>query len=175
MLPTGPNWSIAVTAAIWLRADLALGWLPPPTLLAVVAAVVLAQVVVGHAVGLYRGRQGYGSAEEVVTLVGVATLAALAIGAPMLVVAPALGIPRTALVIGAPIALLLMASMRYALRILLESAHRPTPTAQPALILGAGYAGTHLVRRMRTDEKYSAPISRVVPAGIRRSPFTPVS
>lgn len=145
-------WTIAVPAAVWLREDLAPGWLPPPTLLAVIAAVVLAQVVVGHAVGLYRGRQGYGSAEEVVTLVGVATVAALAIGAPMLLVAPAPGIPRTALVIGAPIALLLMASMRYALRILLESAHRPTPTAQPALVLGAGYAGTHLVRRMRTDE-----------------------
>lgn len=145
-------WTIAMPIAIWLREDLVLGWLRPLALVGVIAAVVLAQVLVGHAVGLYRGRHGYGSAEEVATVVGVATAATLFVGAPLLVLAPALGLPRTALVIAAPIALLLMAGTRYALRVLLESAHRPTPTAQPALILGAGYAGTHLVRRMRTDE-----------------------
>ncbi|QCR19863.1 polysaccharide biosynthesis protein [Agrococcus sp. SGAir0287] len=152
MAGDGLAWAIAVPLAIWLREDLAVGAVRPLGVLGVVALLVLAQLLLGHALGLYRGRHGYGSLEELTTLVGVVAVALVAIGLPTIAFAAELHLPRTAVVIAGPIALLAMGSMRYGVRILLESGHRPAPAAEPALVLGAGYAGTHLVRRMRTDE-----------------------
>ncbi|MFC7432511.1 MULTISPECIES: polysaccharide biosynthesis protein [unclassified Agrococcus] len=145
-------WTIAVPLAVWLRDDLALGLVRPVGILVVLAAVVAAQLAVGVVGGLYRGRQGYGSADEITRLVAVTIVATCVVGAPVLALAPAIDLPRSTLAIAGPIALLLMGSARYTLRVLLESGHRPAHEAEPALVLGAGYAGTHLVRRMRTDE-----------------------
>lgn len=145
-------WTIAVPLAVWLRADLAVGSVRTLDVLGVVIAVVAAQLVVGSVGGLYRGRQGYGSADEITRLVAVTAVATCVVGIPALALAPWIDLPRSTIAIAGPIALLLMGSARYTLRVLLESGHRPAREAEPALVLGAGYAGTHLVRRMRTDE-----------------------
>jgi FlaA1/EpsC-like NDP-sugar epimerase len=54
-------------------------------------------------------------------------------------------------VLAAPIAIFIMMAVRYLKRLIIERSRQPGEHAAPALIYGAGYMGSLLVRRMLTD------------------------
>lgn len=60
-------------------------------------------------------------------------------------------ISRSVMLIGIPFAIAIMLGVRFLGRVLVERSRRPGDGSTPALILGAGYIGTHLVQWMVTD------------------------
>ncbi|MEB4614326.1 polysaccharide biosynthesis protein, partial [Leucobacter sp. M11] len=144
-------WAVAILAALLLRFDFELGriqWAPTLGLIAVTAAL---QLLGGWVFWLYRSRYAIGSFDEVRALF----LSTAAVGAISWVFAFTLGygngIPRSAVIIAAPIAFSLMGIARYLFRLSAEQKMKPGADAQRTLIFGAGYVGGLTARRMLTD------------------------
>ncbi len=152
-------WLIAVLIAAMLAYDFNLGHMPFRTLLAIAAATMLAQLVIGAALSLYRGQFTYGSFDEVRALLFSVCLVAAAVGIPVIVLGTTLHVARSTVVGALPFAFVLMGGARYLKRLYFEARSRPDDNAEPALIFGAGHVGRSLVQRMLTD---------------RRSPYLPV-
>lgn len=153
--------AVAIVVAIWLRYEFAFegtNWL---TILLICVGAAGVQFLAGHILALYRRRYQVGSFDEVLSLTGSVALTFLAIGVPILIFGNELGVPRSTPLIAAPLAFLAMALTRYFRRVVQERANRPTPEAEPVLVYGAGFVGTSLIKRMRTDSK-----SRFNPVGI---------
>jgi FlaA1/EpsC-like NDP-sugar epimerase len=154
-------WVFALTFAVFLRYDFdstQISW----RWLAVISVVtVLVQLVVGWAVYLYRGRHPYGSFAEVRALLYTVLVAAIAVGLPVGLFGTIIQVPRSIFLIAAPIAFVLMGAARYVKRLIVESQIKHDDEAEPALVYGAGYLGSTIVRRMLTDRN-----SRFVPVGI---------
>jgi FlaA1/EpsC-like NDP-sugar epimerase len=154
-------WVFALTFAVFLRYDfnttqIAWGWF---ALICVVT--VLVQLFVGWAVFLYRGRHPYGSFAEVRALLYTVLLAALAVGLPLGLFGTFVQVPRSIFLIAAPIAFVLMGGARYIKRLLVERMIEHKDEAEAALVYGAGYLGSTIVRRMLTDRN-----SLFLPVGI---------
>jgi dTDP-glucose 4,6-dehydratase len=152
-------WAFAIVFAVVLRFDLDLTrvvW-APIAILWIAAAV--AQFVVGWVVFLYRGRHPYGSFGEVLALVWVMAAILVILGIPVVLFGTLWQIPRSAILLALPVALVLMGAIRYLKRLLTEQTMTPPDTAEKALVFGVGYLGGIIVKRMRTD---------------RNSPFIPV-
>ena len=154
-------WVVAVIFAVVLRYDFAwqlVAWRP---LLMVCIAVVGFQLVLGWFFFLYRGRHPYGSFAEIVALVAAAAATAFVVGVPVLIFGTVVGIPRSAVILAVPIAIVLMGAVRYVRRVLLERSIQPVEGAERAIIYGAGYLGASIVKRMLTDRA-----STYVPVGV---------
>jgi FlaA1/EpsC-like NDP-sugar epimerase len=154
-------WIVAIVIAVWLRYEFGFGetnWL---AMIALVLVAALAQLAAGSALALYRRRYHVGSFDEVLSLTGSVALTTIVIGLPILIVGPEIGIPRSTPLIAAPLAFLAMALTRYFRRLVQERASRPKDAATPILVYGAGFVGSSLIKRMRTD-----PQSRYNPVGI---------
>jgi FlaA1/EpsC-like NDP-sugar epimerase len=154
-------WIVAVVVAVWLRYEFHFqdtNWIAM-AVICLVAAV--AQLGAGLMLSLYRRRYQVGSFDEVLSLSGSVLLTAAVIGVPILVFGNEIGVPRSTPLIAAPLAFLAMALTRYFRRVVIERASRPTGNAAPVLIYGAGFVGSSLVKRMRTDSQ-----SRFNPVGI---------
>ena len=144
-------WLTALSLAVCFRYEFQtwlIAWIPLALLCAV--ALVL-QLLLGWGFWLYRGRFVYGSFDEARALLYTAVTTALLIGAPTLAFGDRIGIPRSTVLIAAPLAVVLMAGFRYTERLNLEHRSRPGKSAEPTLIYGAGVLGAHLVRQMMTD------------------------
>ncbi|SDS34778.1 polysaccharide biosynthesis protein [Agrococcus carbonis] len=153
-------WMSALVAGTWLRFDFGAAEYDERTVLLLCIAMCAAHLVAGTALSLYRGRFDVGSLDELLR-VGVAALSTTAaVGLPVLIAGPDMGIPRNVPLVAAPIAFLIMALARWVHRMSEERASRPSRDAERALVYGAGVAGTSLVKRMRID---------------RGSPFIPVA
>ncbi|MEV4348659.1 nucleoside-diphosphate sugar epimerase/dehydratase [Actinoplanes sp. NPDC049596] len=113
--------------------------------LAMVAAVV--QTITGAWWGLYTGRWQYGCFEEIAALAKT-----LAVTTPVLFVLDTLLgrlVPRSAIIGGGLIALVLAAGVRYSVRLLRDQRLRPSPEhGIRVVVMGAGEGGAQAVRAM---------------------------
>jgi FlaA1/EpsC-like NDP-sugar epimerase len=154
-------WAFGLVAAVFFRYDFIedrITWWP---LVAVCIAAIILQLALGWTFWLYRGRHDYGSFEEARSLLYTVLVSALVLSVPLLIFGPALSIPRSAVLIAAPIAFILMGAARYIKRIYVARASRPGNDSVRVLVYGAGYMGSVLVRRMMTDR-----FSMYLPVGL---------
>jgi FlaA1/EpsC-like NDP-sugar epimerase len=146
-------WLVAV-ATVALLVDL-VGPGTAPHVAACAGAAAVAQLAVGTAWGLYRPRWVAGSAAEARGLVACAAVAAAAVSLLPLVspsrLGPWIDWPPALPLVALGVAALAMGSARALLRGRLEARLRPRGAPTPALVLGAGSVGEHVVRRMLTD------------------------
>jgi len=154
-------WVFALIFAVLLRYDFDSSQVSWRWLSVIVIATLIVQVIVGWAVYLYRGRHPYGSFAEVRSLLYAVLLTALAIGVPVALLGTLIQVPRSIFLIAAPIAFVLMGGVRYIKRLIVESLIEHDDEAEPALVYGAGYLGSTIVRRMLTDRN-----SLFLPVGI---------
>lgn len=152
-------WGLAIVLAVIFRWDFdfdSISW-RPLAILCLMAAII--QLPAGWVMYLYRGRHPYGSFAEVRALLFAVIIVAIVVGGPVAVWGTAWRIPRSAVFIALPVAFILMGAVRYVKRLLVERSLKPDNGAERALVYGAGYLGSSIVRRMLTD---------------RRSPYLPV-
>ncbi len=158
-------WGLALPAAMVLRYEFRgpdrWGPFTIGHLALAIALAVGAQIVLGAAGGLYRGRWRYGSFDEVAHLVGTAFLTTIWLSLVNRVV-PNQMVPQSVAVVGGALALLIMAATRYVFRLQLERSLRPdTEHAEKVLVFGAGEGGIQLVTAMLRN-----PASPYVPVGL---------
>ncbi|MCI2266951.1 polysaccharide biosynthesis protein [Sediminivirga luteola] len=146
-------WWVALAWAIWARYDFAAVGAPLLPLIVVGLLVVVAQIVIGLALWLYRGRYRYGSFQELRSLFVTAMMAAAAVGLPVIALGNDYGLPRSTVLLAVPYALVLMAGVRYLRRTFVEGSRRPRNGAEPALVYGAGQMGDLLLRSLTTDPR----------------------
>jgi dTDP-glucose 4,6-dehydratase len=144
-------WAIALAVAAFLRYDFALGRIAWHVIFLVFLATVVVQFGVGWILYLYRGRHPYGSFAEVRALLLAVVLTGVIVGVPVLIFGTQIHTARSLVVIALPIAFTLMGAVRYLKRLLVERSITAADGAELALVYGAGYLGSALVRRMRTD------------------------
>jgi FlaA1/EpsC-like NDP-sugar epimerase len=141
-------WFVGLFVAVWGRYDFDLMQTRPWSVLTLAGLAALLQWVVGVTLSLYRARYRLGAFEEVLGI----TCAAAVVGSLVMVAGvlwqTSLGLPRSAAVLGGPLALLIMIGSRYVLRMHGERPRRPRANAERVLIFGAGEAGAQLVRQM---------------------------
>ncbi|WP_236966725.1 nucleoside-diphosphate sugar epimerase/dehydratase [Marisediminicola antarctica] len=152
-------WTASILLAVLLRYDFAVDRINWISILLLCIAASALQFGAGFLFYLYRGRHPYGSFAEVRALSFVVLLTTTILAFPLLGLGPTFEIPRSTIFIAAPIAFLAMGVVRYVKRLILERANRPLGHTDRALVYGAGYLGSTIVRRMVTD---------------RESPYLPV-
>ena len=154
-------WIAALVFAEFLRYDFdssLVGW---RWLAIVCIATALVQLFIGWLVYLYRGRHPYGSFAEVRSLLYAVLLTGAIVGIPVAVFGTIIQVPRSVFIIAIPIAFVLMGGVRYTKRLIVERTIKHDVDGEIALVLGAGYLGSTIVRRMLTDRN-----SLYVPAGL---------
>lgn len=144
-------WAIGVFAALVLRYDFVLssihwGWAG-----LLISVTIVLQLVAGWVFWLYRGRYEIGGFDEVKALVFdvIAVMAVAWVFAFLLAYGE--GIPRSTMLIAAPITFSLMAASRYLVRLSTERNMKPGQSAERALLYGAGYLGNQTAKRLLTD------------------------
>ncbi len=154
------GWAVGIIAALVLRFDFLfdrIHW-GFTALLILVAA--LLQLVAGWVFWLYRGRYEVGGFDEVRQLaVNVAAVMSVA-WVFAYFVGYGNGIPRSTMIIAAPITFSIMAAMRYLVRLSRERGMKPGSGAERALLYGAGYLGNQTAKRLLTDA-----VAQALPVG----------
>ncbi len=144
-------WAIGILAALALRFDFVLASIHWGWALVLIAATMVLQLIAGWVFWLYRGRYEVGGFDEVKALVfDVFSVMAVAWIVAYLL-AYGNGIPRSTMIIAAPITFTLMAAARYLIRLSAERGMKPSQHAERALLYGAGYLGNQTVKRLLTD------------------------
>lgn len=145
-------WTIGILAALVLRFDFLLNLVHWGWATVLIAVTIVLQLVAGWVFWLYRGRYEVGGFDEVKALVfDVVTVMAISwVVAYML--AYGNGIPRSTMIIAAPITFTIMAAVRYLVRLSAEHNMKPGQSAERALLYGAGYLGNQTAKRLLTDQ-----------------------
>ena len=146
-------WVGAVLLAVLLRYDFMVAEGTWSAVAFVALACVAVQLAAGFGVGLYTRRYRTGSFGEVRALATAALFVVVFVGLPVVVLGVGLELARSTVVIAAPVAVVVIAALRYAARLYVDGTQRPGEEAQRTLVFGAGRLGDHLVRRMVTDPK----------------------
>lgn len=146
-------WAVGILAALVLRFDFELQRLHWGWTAAVIAATIVLQLLGGWVFWLYRNRYEIGSFDEVRALVLDITVVMVPAWGIAYLVGYGNGIPRSTLIIAAPITFSLMGFARYVLRLYSEQQMKPGTEADRVLLYGAGYLGTQTAKRMLTDAK----------------------
>src|ERR1700738_1850718 len=122
-----------------------------PSLVLGCACAVLAQAVVGIAVGLYRGRAGMATFDELVLL----AITVAAVAGVVALSGLSLGLVRTSQIamVGAAVALLFMAGARAAWRWRTERLLTRNGTGERTIIFGAGEGGLQVIRTLLRREQ----------------------
>ncbi|WP_411701482.1 polysaccharide biosynthesis protein [Conyzicola sp.] len=154
-------WIFALIFAVLLRYDFDTSQVSWRWLAAIAVVTILIQAGAGWAVYLYRGRHPYGSFAEVRSLLYTVFIGAVLVGVPVALFGTLIQVPRSAFLLAGPIAFVLMGGIRYVKRLIVESLIEHDEEAEPALVYGAGYLGSTIVRRMLTDRN-----SLFLPVGI---------
>lgn len=149
-------WAIAILAALVLRFDFNLSRIHPGWTAAVIGITIVLQLVAGWVFWLYRNRYEVGSFDEVRALVLDITAVMVVAWVFAFLVGYGNGIPRSTLIIAAPIAFSLMGVARYLVRLSNERQLKPGAGAERTLLYGAGYLGVQTAKRLLTDAKGSA-------------------
>ncbi|MBT1018316.1 polysaccharide biosynthesis protein [Canibacter sp. lx-72] len=151
ILVDGVSWLLAIFAGLMLRFDFSIFRIQVLSTVQVALVVLVSQLIFGYLLWLYRSRYKTGSFDEVKTLVAVVTAVLVPSWFAGLYIGYGHGIPRTALIIAAPIAFSIMGFARYIWRIKHERKLKPGKSATRTLIYGAGYAGEQTVNHLLTD------------------------
>jgi dTDP-glucose 4,6-dehydratase len=154
-------WVIGIALAVVLRYDFILHrihWLPT---FAFMVVVLLLQLVIGWLYWVYRGRYTYGSFEEATAVAAAVLTVVVVVSIPLAIIGPQIGLPRSLALIAGPIAFALMGVARYLKRQYVIRKLKVNPNAERALLIGAGFMGSIMVRRMLTD-----PDSPYLPVGM---------
>lgn len=152
-------WYSAVIAAVWARYDF------QPQIPQLHQAIVFAtgaagaQLVLGLASGLYIGRFRGGSFEEAQAIAMDTVVVGLALTVWAVLASPAI-VPRSTPFVASLVALTTRLAARSVLRAYTSHRRAQRPDGERVIVLGAGDAGSQLVRQMRAD---------------RGSPFVPVA
>lgn len=144
-------WLVAILAAQLLRYEFDASRISLLPLVLVAFSAAGLQFAVGWIFYLYRGRHPYGSFGEVRALMFTLLSVTAIIGVPVAVFGVAWSIPRSTLFLAMPIAFILMGGARYTKRLIVERSIEYDEGVERALVFGAGYLGSVMVRRMRTD------------------------
>lgn len=143
-------WAAALWAAQLFRYEFQVARINERATVVLLALAVLLLFVVGMLLRLYQGRYSFGSFDEV-RAVTLAT-GIVAVTLFFVTLLEVLQVPRSAVPLALPIALLLMFAVRYTARLareaLVKHDHR-----EPAIVFGAGYTGRSIIRRMTTDAR----------------------
>lgn len=144
-------WAIAIVSAQVLRFDFDLTKINVANTLLLIAATAALQLIGGWVFWLYRGRFGIGSFDEI-RAVFFNTVSLMVVDLAIVLIAGfGSGIPRSTMIIAAPIAFSLMGLTRYVIRLSSERRLKPGANAERTLIFGSGYVGTLTVQRLLTD------------------------
>ncbi|GAA0499072.1 dTDP-glucose 4,6-dehydratase [Paractinoplanes deccanensis] len=139
--------ALALLIATLLRHDGDLAEVDLAGLVTLTAVAALVQTITGAWWGLYTGRWQYGCFEEIAALAKT-----LAVTTPVLFVLDTLLgrlVPRSAIIGGGLIALVLAAGVRYSVRLLRDQRLRPSPEhGVRVVVMGAGEGGAQAVRAM---------------------------
>jgi FlaA1/EpsC-like NDP-sugar epimerase len=150
-------WMLGLLIASYLRLGLDIPDADRPELRDMLMLAGLLQVLMGTTVGIYRGRWRYGSFDEVAGLALVAALNATGLYILSSVYLETIAVPRSAIIIGGIIGLVLMAAVRYLWRLLIERGLRPSgESVQRLLVYGAGDLGIHAVSGSSTTARQCA-------------------
>lgn len=144
-------WTVGILAALVLRFDFNLARIHPRWTLILILVTVLVQLVAGWLLWLYRNRYATGSFDEVRALAIDVSCVAVVMWVFAYIVAYGHGIPRSTMIIAAPIAFSVMGVLRYVLRLDAERRLMPGASAERTLLYGAGYLGVQTVKRLLTD------------------------
>lgn len=156
-------WGICLYTTAWIRIRFPFASGADSRILGLIGFTLVIQVAFGVAVGLYRFRWIYGSFDEVAALTLTALLTTATSTLANYFTSPRIA-PRSVVLAGGMAALVGMAAIRYAVRLLGERLRRPNPDHPDAirtLVYGAGSAGEQIVRAMLRDRQ-----GRYVPVGI---------
>ncbi|WP_449277765.1 polysaccharide biosynthesis protein [Leucobacter sp. GX24907] len=153
-------WGVAIIAALVLRFEFNTARIQWGYTFALIGLVALLQLIGGWVFWLYRNRYEVGSFDEVRAL--VLEITAVMAGAWIFayLVAYGQGIPRSTMVIAAPIAFSFMGALRYLVRLMAEHQLKPGEGAERTLLYGAGYLGGQTAKRLLTD-----PVAAYLPVG----------
>ncbi|MGR4010767.1 polysaccharide biosynthesis protein [Leucobacter sp. 1207-22] len=148
-------WAVGIIAALILRFDFELerihwGWTS-----ALIAVAVCLQLLGGWVFWLYRNRYEIGSFDEVRALVFCVSTVMIVTWSFGYWVGYGNGIPRSTVVIAAPITFSIMGVSRYFVRLHAERSLKPGARAERVLLYGAGYLGVQTAKRLLTDAKAS--------------------
>ena len=149
-------WAVAILAALVLRFDFNLNLIHWGWTLALIGVTAALQLICGWLFWLYRNRYAIGSFDEVRALVLDITAVMVVAWLFAYFVGYGNGIPRSTMIIAAPISFSLMGVARYILRLRSERQLKPGEEAERTLLYGAGYLGTQTAKRMLTDARGSA-------------------
>jgi lipopolysaccharide/colanic/teichoic acid biosynthesis glycosyltransferase len=144
-------WAIALTLALVLRYEFDLDADDVSGIVQLIVVAVVAQVLIGVALQVYRGRHCIGSVDNIVDTAASIALSGFVVFVAN-VVSVAEWIPRSVAIIGTPIMLLIAVGSRVGVG--LHRARRSRPdhsTAQRVIIFGAGVEGQQLSWSMLTD------------------------
>lgn len=145
-------WPFAIVAAQFLRFDFRADSISVLGTILLVLIVVVLQITIGWFLWIYRRRYITGSLDEVVAL--FVTVALVSLGGSLAIIwVPSIAgmVPRSTLILAAPIAFTAMGAFRYIIRAFSERRMRPSRDAQRAIIFGAGYVGRLMIQRLLTD------------------------
>ena len=152
-------WLVGLTAGAILRYDLSFHVPRPLDLAATAGIAAVAQLLIGTARGLYRGRWRIASFEGVGALASYCFF--ITAGLSLLNLFDGHLVPESVPIIGGTATLFLMLSGRYAARLVLELHRRPSGEAcTRLLIFGAGQAAEEVVATMlRNPESPYLPVA----------------
>ena len=145
-------WTVGIIVALILRFDFQLSSIHWGWTFAVIGVAILLQLVGGWAFWLYRSRYETGSFDEVRALVFCVTAVMVVTWGFAYWVGYGNGIPRSTLIIAAPVTFSVMGVVRYILRLAAERSLKPD-RAEQVLLYGAGYLGVQTAKRLLTDAK----------------------
>lgn len=155
------SWAVALLLAVLLRYELDVKLINAAGLTVLIVVAIVAQLVAGWMLSLYRGRYAFGSIQEARVLIVATVVVSSVVFAVSFIFISELHIARSISAIAFPFAALFMAAVRYAKRIYVEGKPTFGDGAQKTLIYGAGFLGNSLVNRMVQD-----PDSPYVPVGL---------
>ena len=143
------SWIVAVWVATWVRYDFQFSRIDVLGVLTVLPIVIAVQVLVGLWQGLYLGRWRLGSFEEIEALLKTVVLSAVVL---FVVDLPTRWVPISVPVAAVFIALVSMAAVRYAWRLLIDRSKRPHGEgAERVLVFGAGEGADQVITAMLRD------------------------
>jgi FlaA1/EpsC-like NDP-sugar epimerase len=143
-------WYGSVIAAVWARYDFQPQTPRLQQALVFATGAAAAQLVVGITSGVYRGRYQGGSFEEAKSVAGGTLVVGLGLACWALLANPII-VPRSTPFVASVVALTTRLAARSVLRAYTSRSRGDRPDAERVIVLGAGVAGTQLVRQMRTD------------------------
>lgn len=145
------GWAVAVVLAQALRYDLAFRQIDVSATVILIGSIFVIWLMCAQVGHLYRHRYTYGSFEEARVVALSSVTCAVIAGLPVAFWGVSFGLPRSTMLIAFMIVLIWMLGVRYFRRILFEHQTQRHSLTEPAIIFGAGFVGSSLVRRLLAD------------------------